>query len=177
VKTDWPRGQRSETYVRRLGRLLAKGAAIVIAGAATLYVAVIGVSLLVVASTPPELPAVPEAPPRAVAALLLPDAPADASAAISEAALGAPSVDAGEYVVAVGLFADDRADQIVDALAQAGLPVMQRSMQFRQQQLQQIVLGPFLSRSAAAEDLQRLRRLGGYDDAVVIDSARGRLAR
>jgi type II secretory pathway predicted ATPase ExeA len=174
-RTDWSRDQQSESHVRRLGRLLA-GAAIVVTTALTLYVAAMGVSLLVVASTPPELPAVPEAPPRAVAGLSQPDAPAEGSESISVAAFSARSVDAGEYVVAVGLFADDRADHIVDSLAQAGLPVMQRSLRVRQQQLQQVVLGPFLSRSAATAELQRLRQLGGYEDAAVIDSARDTLA-
>lgn len=147
------------------------------AAAITVYVVVVGVPLLAVASTPPELPAVPQSPPRGVASLSLPDAPADASGAISDAAFSAPSADAGEYVVAVGLFADDRAERIVDTLAQAGLPVMQRSLRVRQQQLQQIVLGPFPSHDEATADLRRLQQLGGYDDAAVIDSSRGPVVR
>ena len=66
----------------------------------------------------------------------------------------------------------DRADQLVDALTQAGLPAMQRSFQLRRQQVQQIVLGPFFSRADAVADLRRLQALGGYDDASVIDSTR-----
>jgi cell division septation protein DedD len=96
----------------------------------------------------------------------LPDAPASVSAAPSVA-------DAGDYLVAVGLFASrDRADQLVDTLTQAGLPAMQRPFQLRRQQVQQIVLGPFFSRSDAVADLRRLQQLGGYDDATVIDSRR-----
>ena len=74
-----------------------------------------------------------------------------------------------EYLVAVGLFASrERADQLVDALTQAGLPAMQRPLQLRQREMQQIVLGPFFSRSDAVADLRRLQALGGYDDARVI---------
>ena len=51
--------------------------------------------------------------------------------------------DSGEYLVAVGLFSSrDRADQVVEALTQAGLPAMERPFQLRVQQVQQIVIGP-----------------------------------
>ena len=64
-----------------------------------------------------------------------------------------------------------RADQLVETLTQAGLPAMQRPFQLRRQQLQQVVLGPFFSRSDAAADLRRLQELGGYDDATVVASS------
>ena len=43
---------------------------------------------------------------------------------------------------------------------------MQRPFQMRNQEVQQIVLGPFFSRADAVADLQRLKALGGYDDAA-----------
>ncbi|HEX6214216.1 MAG TPA: SPOR domain-containing protein, partial [Vicinamibacterales bacterium] len=75
--------------------------------------------------------------------------------------------------VSVGLFASrERAEQLLDVLAQAGLPAMVRPIQLRRQQVQQIALGPYFSRTDAIEDLRRLQALGGYDDANVIDSRR-----
>ena len=57
----------------------------------------------------------------------------------------------------------------VEALTQAGLPAMQRGVQLRRQQLEQIVLGPFFSRADAVAALRQLQLLGGYGDATVID--------
>ena len=96
--------------------------------------------------------------------------PAEALAAVRVE----PSVaNSAEFLVAVGLYASrERADRVVDELAQAGLPAMQRGVQFRRQQLEQIVLGPFLSRPEAVAALLRLQLLGGYDDATVINSSR-----
>jgi type II secretory pathway predicted ATPase ExeA len=180
VTTDWPRDLRSETYMHRLWRIWSKRAAIALAVLVAVNAAVVGASLLPGMLGQLTLPALPEVPavvapvvaPPVVAppAAPLPDAPAPVSAAPS----AAPTVsDAGDYLVAVGLFASrDRADQLVDALTQAGLPAMQRPFQLRRQQVQQIVLGPFFSRSDAAADLRRLQQLGGYDDAIVIDSRR-----
>jgi cell division septation protein DedD len=98
--------------------------------------------------------------------LALPEAPpSDAMASVST-----PSVD--EYLVSVGLFASrERADQLVDALTQAGLPALQRSVQLRGKEVQQIALGPYFSRTDAVTDLRRLLDLGGYDDAQVVDSS------
>jgi cell division septation protein DedD len=87
------------------------------------------------------------------------------------ASVSAPS--GHEYLVSVGLFASrQRADQLIDALTQAGLPAMQRALQLRGQEVQQIALGPYFSRTDAVADLRRLLDLGGYDDAQVVDSSR-----
>jgi hypothetical protein len=47
---------------------------------------------------------------------------------------------------------------------------MQRPVQLRGQQVQQIMLGPFLNRSDAVADLRRLQELSGFDDARVVAS-------
>jgi len=84
------------------------------------------------------------------------------------------AVASGDYLVAVGLFAShERAGRLVETLTQAGLPAVQRPLQLRTQLLQQVVLGPFALRSDAVADLDRLRKLGGYDDANVIDTLTG----
>lgn len=87
-----------------------------------------------------------------------------------EIALPPPSHDSsGEYLVAVGLFSDrQRADQLVDALSRAGLPAMQRAFELRRERVEQIVLGPYVSRADADSDLRRLRQLGAHDDARVV---------
>ncbi len=179
VKTDWPRDLRSETYIQRLWRLWVKRAAIGLALFVGFNLAVASGSLFFGTLSPVVLPALPEAPARALPAInhsgiALPGAAPAADPPIAAASVGATSVeDTAEYLVAVGLFASgNRADQIVDELKQAGLPVMQRTFQLRRQQVQQIVLGPFFNRADAAADLRRLQALGGYDDANVIDSRR-----
>jgi cell division septation protein DedD len=97
-------------------------------------------------------------------------APASVAAA-APASVAAAAVTSGDYFVIVGLFASrDRADHLVETLTQAGLPATQRPFQLRRQQVQQIVLGPFVSRADAVADLRRLQALGGYDDASVIDT-------
>ena len=155
VRTEWPRDVRPEPYINRLLRRWAKRAAMVLAAFLLVNAGIEGASLAgdLLAPTPP--PVVPPAPAVMVSAI----APVDL-----------PSVsDAGEYLVAVGVFAGrDRADQIVDALTQAGLPAMQRSVQLRRQEAQQIVIGPFFSRSDADAGLRKLQAIGGYDDANVI---------
>ena len=79
------------------------------------------------------------------------------------------AVATGDYLVAVGLFADlNRADWLVQELTFAGLPASQRPFPFRGRDLQQVVLGPFASRSDAVAGLRRLQQLGGYDDANVM---------
>lgn len=101
VKIDRPRSLRSEeTNIRRLWQLTAMGAAIVSATAITLYVAAMGLSLLFVAWAPPELPAVPEAPPRTVAGLSMPGVPADPAESISVAALDAAVIDGARDPIA-----------------------------------------------------------------------------
>jgi hypothetical protein len=173
VMTDWPRDLRSETYMHRLWRLFAKWAAIALVVFVALGAGMVGASFLAGMLTPPALPALPEAPALAVPGLALPEAPPTGAPVAPASLPGAPSAAvSGEYFVAVGLFASrERADQLVDALTQAGLPAMQRPFQLRRQHVQQIVLGPFFSRSDAVADLRRLQGLGGYDDANVIDVA------
>jgi cell division septation protein DedD len=103
-----------------------------------------------------------------LAALAAPAAPVarvEPAAAITHAS----TASSGDYLVAVGVFASrEHVNQIVDALERAGLPAMQRALQRGTRELNQIVLGPFLSRADADRDLQRLRQLGGFDDARVI---------
>jgi type II secretory pathway predicted ATPase ExeA len=166
VKTDWPRDLRSETYIQRLRRVWGKRAAIAVAVVAALNVAMVGGSFLFNSMTTPTFPALPDAPASAVPGIALPETPVDNAPATSSIP---PVAEPSEYLVAVGLYVGTtRADQLVDALTAAGLPAMQRVVQFRGQRMQQIVLGPFLSRSDAAADLRRLQALGGYDDARVI---------
>ena len=170
VTTDWPRDLRSETYLQRLWRKWAKRVAIALAVFVALNVTMVGGSLLLdTLTTPPVLPALPAAPAHAVPGIALPEA----SPAVAPDSVAVASVtDSGEYLVAVGLFASlDHADEVVDALTQAGLPAMERSFQLSRQQVQQIVLGPFFSRSDAVAGLRRLQALGGYDDASVIDTS------
>ncbi len=145
-----------------------------------------------VASASSELPSLPEAPARDIASLEMPVPPGGVpvAAAVAEpvaetivesvaepvtAAVGTPgaaATESAEYLVAVGVFADHaRADRLVDVLTQAGFSAMQRPMQLRQAQVQQIALGPFFSHADATAELRRLQRLGGYDDAKVIDGA------
>ena len=101
----------------------------------------------------------PAAPPTLANASIVPPAPP----------IEAPQpVVSGDYFVAVGFIArPEHADQLVQELTQAGLPAVQRPFQLRSQRVQQVVLGPFVNRSDAVADLQRLRQLGGYDDANV----------
>jgi cell division septation protein DedD len=62
----------------------------------------------------------------------------------------------------------ERTDELVQSLTNAGLPAIARPFHLGQRDVQQIVLGPFDSRGAAASDLQRLKALGGYNDARII---------
>ena len=163
-------GYRSERYMQRLGRTWRKHALIGV-GVFAAFTAVSRATEFVPATaTAIEVPAVPTAPTLPLPGLVLPQVSAP-DAAVSN---GEPrSVEAMSYFVAVGLFASrDRADEIVVALANEGLPAMQRDFQLRRQQVQQIVLGPYLSRSDAVADLSRLQQLGGYDDATVMQNLR-----
>jgi len=169
VRTDWPRDLRSETYMQRLWRKWMKRAAIILAVFAGLNAIAIAASLLSGAVSAPVLPTLPKAPVFVAPGLDAPQAPV-AGAPVAVAAAPAAVSVSGEYLVTVGMFANrDRADQLVDTLAQAGLPAMQRLVQLRRQQVQQIVLGPFLSHPDAVEGLRRLQQLGGYDDATIVD--------
>ena len=172
VTTDWPRDLRSETYMHRLGRMWAKRAAIALGVLVAINAVMVAASVLPVMLTEPVIPPLPVARALAVPGIVPPAAPlTDAPVAPTSADALVP--DSGEYLVAVGFFASrDRADQLVDALTQAGLPAMQRPFQLRRRQAQQVVLGPFFSRSDAVADLRRLQGLGGYDDATVIDNTR-----
>jgi cell division septation protein DedD len=175
---------RSETYLQRLARTWTKRVAIAAAVFAAINVGIAGASLLGDGLTAPVLPPLP-APPAleapGLALIEVPSAEPAVSVAASVPAVSAP-VDAAaaasapvseEYLVSVGLFASrERADQLLDVLAQAGLPAMVRPIQLRRQQVQQIALGPYFSRTDAIEDLRRLKALGGYDDASVIGSRR-----
>jgi type II secretory pathway predicted ATPase ExeA/cell division septation protein DedD len=180
VTNDWPQDVRSETYLKKFWRKAAKQAVIAAFVFAATSAALVGAALLQEANTSPALPGVPEAPAKAVAGFAPIEPPVTESpvthapvtdAPVVEASIGASAAVAGDYLVAVGLFASrERADQLVDSLTQAGLPAMQRPFRLRRQDVQQIVLGPFFSRSEAVADLRRLQALGGYGDANVIDS-------
>jgi cell division septation protein DedD len=117
-----------------------------------------------VAPTAPVAPAAPDAPVAPVA----PAAPAAPAAPVAPVAPAAP-VASADYVIAVGVFANrEHADQLADTLERAGLPAMPRSLQRGARELNQIVIGPVLSRADAGAGLRRLRALGGFDDARVI---------
>lgn len=176
VTTDWPRDLRSETYIQRLWRIWAKRAAIALAVFVALNALVAG-ALLLSNQSPTELPAVAEAPVQAAPSIAPPKAPVTEApvteAPPAEVPLATPVAVSGDYLVAVGLFASrERAAQLVGALTQSGLPARQRPYQLRRQEVQQIVLGPFVNRDNAVADLRRLQALGGYDDARIIDSTR-----
>jgi len=159
-----------ETYIHRLARRWAKWAAIAVACTAMLGAAGFVASRLpaqLSAMTPPTLPAAPAFAVPGLPAVAVP--PAEAPAPSAETS--APAVAAGDYLVAVGLFADlNRADWLVQELTLAGLPATQRPFRFRGREVQQVVLGPFASRSDAVAGLSRLRQLGGYDDANVVNT-------
>jgi type II secretory pathway predicted ATPase ExeA/cell division protein FtsN len=199
VTSDWSRDAQQETYVQRLRRVWGKRVAIAAGVFVAVNAAIAGGLFLFnrTQATPPAtvnapapaktsvaIPAKPKAAPPAAPAAAPAATPADAPAVAEAAApraaaadtavasnpVAKPAVaDSGEYLVAVGLFANrEGADQLVDTLTKAGLPAMQRPYHLRQRQLQQIVLGPFFTRSEAAAELRRLQGLGGYNDATVI---------
>ena len=169
-QSDWPSDLRSETYIQRLVRVWGKRAAMAVAALVVVNVTAVAGTLLIDSADAPVLPTPPTAPAAAVPAIELKGTPAeDTAAALTTASVAEPS---GEYLVAVGLFSSiERADQLAAVLTEAGLPAMQRALQLRQRQMQQIVLGPFLSRSDAVADLRRLQALGGYEDARVVASS------
>ena len=186
VATEWPR-DRSETYLRKVWRIWAQRAAFAAIALITVTVGLVAASLRS-PNQAPLAPRVAEAPQNAAPDLALQEAPPpDAlrpraptveapfaaptvpAASVTQASVGAAVVPSGDYLVVVGLFAQQaRADQLVDTLTLAGLPAMQRPFQLRNQTVQQVVLGPFFNREDAAADLRRLKALGGYGDASVI---------
>ena len=105
--------------------------------------------------TPPTLPPPPPAPERVSARIDVPQP---------------PSVNAGsaQFLVNVGVFAREPAEDLIDTLGDAGLPAVLRRI--RQTEMRQIVLGPFATRGAAIMALRRLQGLGGFADAAVFDS-------
>ena len=139
VTTDWPRDLRSETYIQKLWRMWVKRVAIAVAAFVILNVVIAGASVVLDALTPPVLPETPEAPALAVPGIAPPEAPPAIAPVVSDAVrsdsvAARSTTDSGEYLVAVGLFASrDRADQVVEALTQAGLPAMERPFQLRVQ--------------------------------------------
>lgn len=173
---------RAETYIHRLARRWATWAAIVMVGTATVGAVEFAASRLparlsAVMPAPAALPALPATPAfvapglRAVAVPPV-EAPApSAETPAPPAETPAQAAAAGDYLVAVGLFANlDRADWLVQELTEADLPAIQRPFQFRGREVLQVVLGPFASRSDAVAALRRLRQLGAYDDANVLNT-------
>ncbi len=196
VTSDWPRGVRSEPFIYTLMRTWLKWGAIALAGFIASQAILLGAIRLITgeAADPLSQPAVvrlrplPSKPafldpsvalaipvtPVAPDALVAPVAPAAPVAPVAPVAPAAPvaPVAPAEFLVAIGMFADhDRADRLADVLSQAGFSAMQRPVQLRQTRVQQLALGPFFSRAEATSELRRLQRLGGYDDARVIDGA------
>jgi general secretion pathway protein A len=160
---------RPETYMRRLGRMWAKRAAIAAVCVMAIKVAVMGASyvptelagLLLEPPTLPTLPALPAQPALAV--------PGVASPAMPPLEMPPDGVT-GDYLVAVGIFGSrERADRLVESLTEAGLRASHRPIQLRTQRVRQVVLGPYVTRADAVADLRRLRQLGGFDDANVIE--------
>jgi type II secretory pathway predicted ATPase ExeA/cell division septation protein DedD len=187
VRTDWPADVRSERYIDKLIRVWVKRAAITAAVLLVVIAAIAGgYSVWSKSVITDQAQAAPDAPapaarlltepaPQAKAEATTAPAPAapaeEAPAAVAAAAPveATPVAPTSDYFVAVGVFASrEHVNQIVDTLERAGLPAMQRSLQRGTRELNQIVLGPFLNRGDAAKDLQRLRELGGFDDAHVI---------
>lgn len=173
VTTEWPRNIRPETYMQRCQRLVIRVAAIGIAVLAIVNLGVVGAAFLMSEETPADAAQVPavaalEAAPEASAEPLTSTEPA------TPATIGAPVQAEATFLVSVGLFATrERADALVDALTQQGLPAMQRPYVLRQKEVQQVVLGPFFDRNDAAGDLARLKALGGYEDAAIVEDAAG----
>ena len=169
---------RPETYMQRMARVWARriATAAVCFAALTAGIAALSIvpeTLAGLSETPAILPEVPATPTLVIAGLEPPTQPSAAEALPAEMppAVALPTQASGRYLVSVGLFASrDRADRLVQVLSQAGLTAAQRPFQLRRQAVQQVVLGPFADRSDAVAELGRLRRLGGYNDANVVDS-------
>jgi SPOR domain len=65
----------------------------------------------------------------------------------------------------------ERAERLVNMLADSGLQVSQRPYRLRHQIGQQVVLGPFNRLSDAVARLRQLQQRGEYDDAHLVDGA------
>jgi type II secretory pathway predicted ATPase ExeA len=167
-RTDWPRDFRSETYMHRLGRMCVKWIGVGLVVFVVLNVGLLAASTVSMMLLPPAMPDMPEAPEPAVVSLPALEIPPHDFEIVPETIGETPN-----YGVAVGLFFDgERADAVVDVLTKGGFPAMQRPLTLRGQAMQQIVLGPFFTRADALADMQRLQKLGGYDDARVVDISR-----
>jgi type II secretory pathway predicted ATPase ExeA len=168
VKQDWPKDVRSGTDIHQPWRLWTR-AALALAASVTIIAAIAGALFVRETMRPLALPPSPKAPATAMPGIVAP------AASLSDA-VGPTAVSSGaaaKYLVAVGVFASrESAGQLVDTLTKSGLAVMQRTIQLRQQPVEQIVLGPFLSHYDAVAELRRLQALGGFDAAKVIDGTR-----
>ncbi len=160
-----PAHKRPTTRRRRLIRRWAKRAAVAAAcvvavGAAAPVASQVPDALIDLLDTPASLPAPPAPLALAVPNTMVPPVPPLEPA---------PSVAAGDYLVSVGLYSSRaRAERLVEELMQVGLPAVQRPLQLRTQLLQQVALGPFVTRADALTALERLRQLGGHDDASIV---------
>ena len=155
-RPGWARDLRSETYMQRLGRMWAKGLAIAVGLVAVLNLGLFAASYASGLVAPVMLPTTPIAPAR----------PLPAAAPVEPDSVSAATAN---YLVAVGVFADDRrANQLAGELTKEGLRVLQRTVLLGGEHVQQIVLGPFFTRPEAVAELVRLQQLPGYDDANVI---------
>jgi type II secretory pathway predicted ATPase ExeA len=164
-RTEWPRDFRSETYMHRVARLCVKWIGVGLGVFVVLNIGLLAASTVSMMLLPPSMPDRPEAPERIVVSLPALHVPPHDFEILPETIGETPN-----YGVAVGLFFDGaRADAVVDALTKEGLPAMQRPLTLRGQPMQQIMLGPFFTRADALADMQRLKKLGGYDDASVVD--------
>jgi type II secretory pathway predicted ATPase ExeA/cell division septation protein DedD len=110
-------------------------------------------------------------PPSATAPIAAPAAapPPRATASPVTQPPVAPATGPTEYFLAIGLYNNGSfADMVVAKLVVMNLPAQRRSINLRGKQLEQVLVGPFSSRTAAAESLARLQDYAGYEDARVI---------
>jgi general secretion pathway protein A len=158
----WTSDLRSETYMQRLGRIWARWFGVAVAVAVLAYAGMYAATYATPLVGSPMLPAAPVAPKPSLPAVAPLEPPSAAAAS-------------ADYLVAVGLFADERrASQLVASLINEGLSALQRTLTVNDAEVEQVVLGPFFSRPEAVAELVRLQQLGGFRDAVVVDVARDR---
>lgn len=116
------------------------------------------------APPPIETPAAP----RTQEAATVAESPASPAPAPTPATPAAAA--SGENFVAVGLYATRTyAARVVATLTAGGFAAIHRPLELRGEAFEQVLLGPFLTRDEATTSLQRLRQLGGHDDARVIE--------